>query len=351
MVAFTTNKTVAIVALPDARNRPRPILPLTASLPPCEKKPLWTRAPTEGHGGRRDACEVRPGRRRRAAIHADVLRVPGPLARRPRRARPRAPRPTRRGAAARAPRPRHARPPAAERGDHGGLARATRSRRAQEARDRDLGPVLDHLDVHQRAEPGARGRARRGRPGRRRRLRRPPAHRHGAGDREPPRRGQPRARLRGPRTRPELPDRAGRAPVLHAPRARAPPRRARRHGRRPAGERRDPRHRAHALLRGTGAGRPRTGHLLLPPEARARARGAVVPGPLRPLARAPPRPPERDDPRGRARGIASVRDRKSTRLNSSHLVISYAVFCLKKKKDTNTRVSFRQTILLCNTCI
>src|SRR5256885_12150694 len=30
------------------------------------------------------------------------------------------------------------------------------------------------------------------------------------------------------------------------------------------------------------------------------------------------------------------RDRKSTRLNSSHLVISYAVFCLKKKK-TATR--------------
>src|SRR2546426_3964490 len=30
--------------------------------------------------------------------------------------------------------------------------------------------------------------------------------------------------------------------------------------------------------------------------------------------------------------IRQVRDRKSTRLNSSHLVISYAVFCLKKKK-------------------
>src|SRR2546426_9892986 len=30
----------------------------------------------------------------------------------------------------------------------------------------------------------------------------------------------------------------------------------------------------------------------------------------------------------------TVRDRKSTRLNSSHLVISYAVFCLKKKKTT-----------------
>src|SRR6266566_2368560 len=29
-----------------------------------------------------------------------------------------------------------------------------------------------------------------------------------------------------------------------------------------------------------------------------------------------------------------VRDRKSTRLNSSHLVISYAVFCLKKKKQS-----------------
>src|SRR5256885_4394501 len=32
-----------------------------------------------------------------------------------------------------------------------------------------------------------------------------------------------------------------------------------------------------------------------------------------------------------ARGIRQGRDRKSTRLNSSHLVISYAVFCLKKK--------------------
>src|SRR5256885_4448148 len=30
---------------------------------------------------------------------------------------------------------------------------------------------------------------------------------------------------------------------------------------------------------------------------------------------------------------AGLEDRKSTRLNSSHLVISYAVFCLKKKKQ------------------
>src|SRR5438874_8986575 len=31
------------------------------------------------------------------------------------------------------------------------------------------------------------------------------------------------------------------------------------------------------------------------------------------------------------------RDRKSTRLNSSHVEISYAVFCLKKKKEKNER--------------
>src|SRR5437588_7623714 len=32
-------------------------------------------------------------------------------------------------------------------------------------------------------------------------------------------------------------------------------------------------------------------------------------------------------------------DRKSTRLNSSHTVISYAVFCLKKKKKKNTKIT------------
>src|SRR5438132_7514502 len=35
----------------------------------------------------------------------------------------------------------------------------------------------------------------------------------------------------------------------------------------------------------------------------------------------------------RATGEQIPRDRKSTRLNSSHTVISYAVFCLKKKKQ------------------
>src|SRR5436853_2638220 len=40
-----------------------------------------------------------------------------------------------------------------------------------------------------------------------------------------------------------------------------------------------------------------------------------------------------DEPRDRAhRDREARRDRKSTRLNSSHLGISYAVFCLKKKK-------------------
>src|SRR5688572_31296447 len=35
-------------------------------------------------------------------------------------------------------------------------------------------------------------------------------------------------------------------------------------------------------------------------------------------------------------GEEAVLDRKSTRLNSSHSQISYAVFCLKKKKNNNT---------------
>src|SRR5438034_7424353 len=34
--------------------------------------------------------------------------------------------------------------------------------------------------------------------------------------------------------------------------------------------------------------------------------------------------------------VINGRDRKSTRLNSSHTVISYAVFCLKKKKNNYT---------------
>src|SRR2546426_3820215 len=36
---------------------------------------------------------------------------------------------------------------------------------------------------------------------------------------------------------------------------------------------------------------------------------------------------------GAMKDMGTIADRKSTRLNSSHLVISYAVFCLKKKKN------------------
>src|SRR3712207_7628071 len=39
-----------------------------------------------------------------------------------------------------------------------------------------------------------------------------------------------------------------------------------------------------------------------------------------------------NDPSALAVGMAPLEDRKSTRLNSSHANISYAVFCLKKKK-------------------
>src|SRR5438132_9250278 len=52
-----------------------------------------------------------------------------------------------------------------------------------------------------------------------------------------------------------------------------------------------------------------------------------------------PRPPGVSSTRvGRQR---PERDRKSTRLNSSHTVISYAVFCLKKKKKSNKEHEIR----------
>src|SRR5438309_3579829 len=58
----------------------------------------------------------------------------------------------------------------------------------------------------------------------------------------------------------------------------------------------------------------------------------------------PPQAPGRDAVDGvrpvLRRGLAEVHpDRKSTRLNSSHSSISYAVFCLKKKKNKSQRVS------------
>src|SRR5436190_10657414 len=50
--------------------------------------------------------------------------------------------------------------------------------------------------------------------------------------------------------------------------------------------------------------------------------------------------------------VALVEDRKSTRLNSSHTVISYAVFCLKKKKkNTWTGCSVAISRGLTYTCL
>src|SRR5258705_4225226 len=47
--------------------------------------------------------------------------------------------------------------------------------------------------------------------------------------------------------------------------------------------------------------------------------------------------------------LFKFKDRKSTRLNSSHLGISYAVFCLKKKKNKSELQSLRK--LLCSDLI
>src|SRR3712207_9491338 len=58
---------------------------------------------------------------------------------------------------------------------------------------------------------------------------------------------------------------------------------------------------------------------------RRRVSGGPAPVRQRPIRHAAPARPE-------AAGSRSPRDRKSTRLNSSHANISYAVFCLKKKK-------------------
>src|SRR5437879_13194970 len=56
------------------------------------------------------------------------------------------------------------------------------------------------------------------------------------------------------------------------------------------------------------------------------------------LFRSPPQPSRYEHPIWAATLLAGGRDRKSTRLNSSHRCISYAVFCLKKKKTHKTNV-------------
>src|SRR2546428_8996713 len=65
-----------------------------------------------------------------------------------------------------------------------------------------------------------------------------------------------------------------------------------------------------------------------------RSRGAE------PLNRLHPAAPAGETPAGRQQRIGTVPDRKSTRLNSSHDQISYAVFCLKKKKNKKILCSY-----------
>src|SRR5258707_12699688 len=60
---------------------------------------------------------------------------------------------------------------------------------------------------------------------------------------------------------------------------------------------------------------------------------ATAPSATPPAAPADPLELGRETPRGTVIGfIRAAQDRKSTRLNSSHANISYAVFCLKKKR-------------------
>src|SRR3712207_8323655 len=69
------------------------------------------------------------------------------------------------------------------------------------------------------------------------------------------------------------------------------------------------------------------------PICSSRGPRATTRPPATPRSRPAARRSARSRRRGRGvRGPAAHRDRKSTRLNSSHANISYAVFCLKKKK-------------------
>src|SRR5205085_11296724 len=85
------------------------------------------------------------------------------------------------------------------------------------------------------------------------------------------------------------------------------------------------------LFRSSHAGPHRARRGCRPAGAPRRGLGRVDRGPVPPPGRPRPRPARR----GAAPWLRS-QDRKSTRLNSSHSQISYAVFCLKKKKTKTT---------------
>src|SRR5437762_7029523 len=64
---------------------------------------------------------------------------------------------------------------------------------------------------------------------------------------------------------------------------------------------------------------------------------------LPPLSGAPQR-----EPRFASHSASCCLDRKSTRLNSSHRCISYAVFCLKKKTDGKVGHALSETMITVN---
>src|SRR2546422_2090230 len=69
-----------------------------------------------------------------------------------------------------------------------------------------------------------------------------------------------------------------------------------------------------------------------------RSSSAICPGPGRTEGPKPSSAPSKE--------LGGRRDRKSTRLNSSHGYISYAVFCLKKKNWENTHYRLTEHALL-----
>src|SRR5699024_12513393 len=86
------------------------------------------------------------------------------------------------------------------------------------------------------------------------------------------------------------------------------------------------------LFRSRATGQPQASCHPLPEEGSPLSSDAPTPGAaeMTPV----PAPPERTGADTAAAGPVISADRKSTRLNSSHVSISYAVFCLKKKKHT-----------------
>src|SRR4051812_49639757 len=100
--------------------------------------------------------------------------------------------------------------------------------------------------------------------------------------------------------------------------------------------------------------RPPPRSTLFPYTTLFRSLGKQIPAPVKQRGQGRPVQPAGDqhpgcrgvhgrDTPGADHPLAGREDRKSTRLNSSHMSISYAVFCLKKKKPTVITRSARGT--------